>query len=168
MSRLPWKDFRWLSQDEIKCFDLTQDFNSDKGFIIECDLNYPKKLHRSHSNFPLAPEMLEINYDHLSSYSKSAVFANTGTHRYKDIKLMNTLHHKRNYVTHIQNLMLYLSLGLQLIKIHRILEFTQKPLLAPYIKKTNKARQRASSKFQMDLFKLMVSIILMNEKLLFR
>lgn len=157
MSKLPLKDFRWLNQDEIEAFDLTQDFNQEKGFIIECDLNYPKQLHRTHSNFPVAAEMLEINYDHLSAYSQAAVYSNTGSHRYKDVKLMNTLHHKRHYVTHIQNLMLYLSLGLKLIKIHRVLEFTQNPLLAPYIKKTNQARQRASSKFQTDLFKLMVS-----------
>jgi hypothetical protein len=54
--------------------------------------------------------------------------------------------------------MLYLSLGMVLTKIHRILEFSQARIFAPYIEKTTDARQTAKSKFEMDFFKLMVNL----------
>ena len=70
---------------------------------------------------------------------------------------MSTFHDKRNYVCHAKNLKLYLSLGLKLKAIHRVLEFTQTHLLAPYIERTTAARQMAKWKFEMDLFKKLVS-----------
>lgn len=156
MSKLPYKDFRFLSENEVNTFDLSQDFDGVKGYFIECDLDYPKGLHKSHANFPVAPEMLEVTFEHLSPYAKKAVFLTTGKETYNDIKLMSTFHKRENYICHIKCLMLYLSLGLKLIKIHRILEFTQDRIFAPYIEKTTEARQKSKTKFEMNLFKLMV------------
>lgn len=156
MCKLPVNNFRWLSQTEVETFDIHQNFDGDKGYFVECDLHYPETLHRKHSHFPLAAEMLEVHYEHLSPYSKKAVFLTEGRKKYKDVKLMSTFFDRKNYVCHIKNLMLYLSLGLKLLKMHKILEFSQKKLFAPYIKKTTKARQEAENKFEMDLFKLMV------------
>lgn len=158
MCKLPHKDFRWLTESEIATFDLTQDFDKNKGYFVECDLHYPKHLHEKHSNFPLAAEILEVNYENLSPYSQEAVFLTQGNSRYKDVKLMTTFYDRLNYICHVKNLILYLSLGLKLIKIHKILEFSQQKLFAPYIKMTTKARQQATNKFEMDLFKLLVSI----------
>jgi len=124
---------------------------------VECDLEYPKHLHRSHANFPLAAEMLEVNFKHLSPYAKEAVFRTEGKRNYKDIKLMSTFHKREKYICHIKCLSLYLSLGLILTKVHRIMEFTQARIFAPYIEKTTDARQRSKTKFEMNLFKLMVS-----------
>ena len=44
-----------------------------------------------------------------------------------------TLHTKKNYVLYIENLNLYLSLGVKLGKVHRVLEFDQSPFLKDYI-----------------------------------
>lgn len=156
MSKLPYKDFRFLDTSEISRFDFSQNFDGEKGYFIECDLDYPKSLHDSHANFPVAPEMLEVTFDHLSPYAKQAVLLTTGKNRYKDVKLMSTFHKRENYVCHIKCLMLYLSLGLKLIKIHRILEFTQDHIFATYIEKTTAARKKSTTKFEMNLFKLMV------------
>ena len=52
------------------------------------------------------------------------------------VKTKKTYYHSRNkrkQKLHHQNLKLYLSLGLQLNKIHRILEFKQEPSLKSYI-----------------------------------
>ena len=156
MQKLPKEKFRWLSATELINFDVHQDLNGEKGYFIECDLHYPSRLHDEHSNFPLAPEILEVRYENLSPYVKMAIEKTEGWKQYKDVKLMSTFHDKLNYVTHARNLQLYLSLGLKLLKIHRILEFSQDHILKPYIEMTTAARKKSSSKFEMDLFKKLV------------
>ena len=71
---LPYGGFKFLSEEEIKVFDL--DFiaeNSLIGYILEADLQYPKKLHDSHNDYPLCPEKIEIEYDMLSNYCREIV-----------------------------------------------------------------------------------------------
>ena len=41
---------------------------------------------------------------------------------------------KTKYVVHYKNLQLYLSLGMKVKKVHRILEFNEKPWMEPYIR----------------------------------
>jgi len=160
MSMLPYRNFRWLTQDEVKQFCLPADLDSGLGYILEVDLEYPTALHMDHSNLPLAPEVLEINYENLSPYAKKALEKTEGKKTYKDIKLMSTLHDKLNYVLHCKNLALYLQLGLKLKKIHRVLEFEQERIFEPYIQRTTAARKSAHSKFEMDMFKKLVSGLL--------
>ena len=53
---LPHSGFKFLSNKEINEFDLNISENSPIGYISEVDLEYPKKLHNLHSNYPLCPE----------------------------------------------------------------------------------------------------------------
>jgi len=40
--------------------------DGDMGYIIECDLIYPKHLHSLHNDYPLAPEHSTVNAEMLS------------------------------------------------------------------------------------------------------
>lgn len=40
----------------------------NQGYILECNLEYPKELHDLHSDYPLAPEKLIVQNEWLSDY----------------------------------------------------------------------------------------------------
>ena len=65
---LPYCGFKWLSNEKINKFDLNISENSPIPYILECDLEYCKELHDSHSDYPLSPEKIEISNDMLSKY----------------------------------------------------------------------------------------------------
>ena len=52
--------FKWLSTYEFSDWDLICN-NDNTGCILEVDLEYPKELHDTHNEYPLAPEPLKIN-----------------------------------------------------------------------------------------------------------
>ena len=74
-------------------------------------------------------------------------------------KLILDLNNKKNYVIHYMNLKLYLSLGLKLVKIHKILRFRQSRWMKTYIEFNTKLREKAKDKFETDLFKLLNNAI---------
>jgi hypothetical protein len=157
MGKLPQSGFTWMSKEEIDLFDIEKiDLDGDEGYIIECDLKYPKKLHKSHSNLPLAPEITQVNFENLSPYAKKALFTTDSKKKYKDVKLVSCFHNRENYVVHGKNLKLYKELGLEIINISRVLKFKQSNFIAPFIEKCTVSRQNASTKFEMDQFKKLV------------
>ena len=53
--------FRFLSEEEIASIKWTNvSDESETGYVLECDLEYPSELHELHNNFPLAPEHMRI------------------------------------------------------------------------------------------------------------
>nr|XP_018913796.1 PREDICTED: uncharacterized protein LOC109041820 [Bemisia tabaci] len=134
---LPAGDFRWMTQQEIDDFDLSKiDVFGDVGFVLEVDLNYCRKIHHAHQQFPFCPEyMIPPN-----SFSKHP-------------KLLCTLYDKKKYVIHYRMLKLALKHGLILEKIHRGISFRQARILEPYIDKTIALRQAAKNDFEKTIFK---------------
>ena len=80
------------------------DEDSDKGYILQVDVEYPKDLHDLHSNLPFLPERMKIN---------------------KCIKLVCNLYGKNYYVAHIRSLKQALNRGLILKKVHKVIQFYQ-------------------------------------------
>ena len=122
----------------------------EKGFILEVDLEYPRHLHNSHQQFPLAPESFDITYQLLSEYAKQFVEPS-----YKSSKLCQTLLNKDKYVLHIEALRYYMAKGLKVSKVHRAVSFSQSPWLAKYISHNTELRKKASSEFEKDFYKLL-------------
>jgi hypothetical protein len=56
-------------------------------------------------------------------------------------KLIGDLRPKIKYKTHYRNLKLYLSLGMKLLRVHRVVAFRQEPWLKPYVELNTKMRQ---------------------------
>ena len=74
-------------------------------------------------------------------------------------KLIPNLGNTTNYVVHYRNLQLYLSLGMKLTKVHRILKFKQSDWMKKYIDFNTKKRMNATNDFEKDLFKLMINCV---------
>ena len=108
---------------DIECLNSISE-NSPIGYILEVDLEYCKKLHDSHSDYLLAPEKPKISSDVLSKYC-SDIAKKYGIKVGGVNKLVQNLRDKIKYVVHYKNLQYYLSLGMKLIKVHRILKFKQ-------------------------------------------
>ena len=149
---LPTGGFEWLTGEEV---DLSKyNDESEKGLILEVDLEYPEELHNLHNDYPLASEKIKVTEDMLSPYCRE-IAEKFGVKVGLVKKLVPTLSNKERYVLHYRNLQLYMSLGLKLTKIHRALEFNQSPWLKPYIDFNTKKRAEAKNSFEKDFFKLM-------------
>ena len=102
--KLPVNGFEWL--DELSRFkeDFIKNYdeNSNKGYFLEVDVEYPKYLHNLHSDLPFLPEKRKFKYV---------------------ISLFVTFMSKKNYVVHIKALKQALNQGLILKKVHRVFQF---------------------------------------------
>ena len=70
-------------------------------------------------------------------------------------KLVCNLRNKKKYAVHIKSLKQALNHGLKLKRIPRIIEFSQKAWLKPYIDMNTELRKLSKDDFEKDLFKLM-------------
>ena len=74
-------------------------------------------------------------------------------------KLVNNLMDKNKYVVRYRNLQFYLSLCMKLKKVHRLLEFNEKPCLGPYTCLNTELHKKATSAFEKDFYKLMNNFV---------
>ena len=135
--KLPINGFKWvndisgINKKFVKSYDKK---NSEKGYILEVDVDYPSKLHKLHSDMPFLPERMKID---------------------KTQKLVRNLRDKKKYVVHISILKQALNHGLKLKKVHRVIEFNLEAWLKKYIDMNTELRKKASTDFEKDFFKLM-------------
>ena len=119
-----------LTEDFIKNYDE----ESDIGQLFAVDVEYPKNIHKLHSDLPLLLERMKTN---------------------NCVTLVCNLHDKENYSIHIFALIQVLNHGLKLTKEHRVIEFRQEHWLKLYIDMNTELRKNAKSDFEKDFYKLM-------------
>ena len=140
--KLPVGNFKQLDKDGISKLNdeliKKYDENSGIGYIFEVDVEYPKHICMLHSDLPFLPERVKIN---------------------KSTKLVCTVQDKKNYVVHIVALKQALNHGLELTKIHKIIQFDQEAWLKPYIDMNTVLRTDSKNDFEKDLFKLMSNAV---------
>ena len=105
--KLPVNSFKW-KQNMLKFneeFIRNYDEDSDKGYILEVYVEYPKDLHDLHDDLSYLPEKMKIN---------------------KCNKLACNMYDKKNYVVHIKILKEALDHGLVFKKVHRVIKLIKK------------------------------------------
>ena len=95
------------------------DEDSDKGYILEVDIKYPKNLHGLHEDLLFLPKRMKIG---------------------KCKKLVCNSYEK-NCVVHIRSLKQVLNHELILKKVHRVIQFYQEVWLKPYIDMNTEKRK---------------------------
>ena len=137
VSKLPVNGFMWYN-DHLS--DFNEEFiknyneNSDEGYFLEVDIEYPKQLWRSHKDLPFLPERRKLE---------------------KVEKPVCSMEHKEKYVMHIRALKQPLNNGLKIKNVHRVIKFQQKAWLKSYTDMNTKLRKETKNEFEKDFFKLM-------------
>ncbi|KAK3738643.1 hypothetical protein QZH41_001793, partial [Actinostola sp. cb2023] len=154
---LPVNNFGWLTEQEAT--ELQQDLmtlpdDGTEGYILEVDLSYPEELHDLHNDYPLAPERQKVTQDMLSPYCQQ-LNEELNLGGAPVAKLVPNLNDKQHYILHYRNLKQYLTMGMKLTKVHRVLGFDQIPWLKKYIDFNTEKRKHATNDFEKDFFKLM-------------
>ncbi|XP_060855504.1 uncharacterized protein LOC132933207 [Metopolophium dirhodum] len=138
LTELPFKDFEWVDDLNIDVTKIADD--SEVGYILEVDIEYPKHLNKYHNDFPFLP------FNECPPNSKVE-------------KLLTTLSPKKNYIVHYKNLKQAISHGLKVVKIHRAIRFSQSKWMASYIKLCTSMRVQAKNEFEKDFWKLLMNSV---------
>ena len=138
--KLPINGLKWendvsrFNEDFIKNYNE----NSDEGYFLEVDIEYPKQLFGHHKDLPFLPERVK--------------------NQIKQKNLLVLQKTKKN-VIHIRALKQVLNHGLKLKEVHRIIKLNQKAWLKPYIDMNTKLRKKGKNDFGNDFFKLMNNFV---------
>ena len=93
--KLPVKGFKWVKQKQLSKFNeyfiKKYDEDSNKGYFLEVDLDYPKELFNLHKNLPFLPQRKKVE---------------------KVEKLIYNIKDKEKYVIHIRAVKQALNHGL--------------------------------------------------------
>ena len=122
--KLPVGNFEWAKNLKIYSEEFIKryDENSDNRYLLEVDVEYPTELHKLHEVLEFLPE--------------------------RKNKLLTTLEDKDNYIVHISALKQALDHGLKLKKVRRVIKFTHKAWMKPYIMKNTEKRMNTKNNFK--------------------
>ena len=127
--KVPVNGFKW--ENDLSRFNenLIKNYNENSyvGYFLEVDIEYPKQLWGFHKDLPFLPKRKKLG---------------------KAEKLVCSIGDKETYVIHIRALKQALNHGLVLKDVHRVIKFSQKAWLKPYIGMNTKLRTEAKNEFK--------------------
>jgi hypothetical protein len=158
VSGFKWNSDTWTTE---KIMDISN--NADIGYMFEVDLSIPQtilkkdvngneneiNLHDLFNNYVPLPVNTQVKKENLNKWQQEDY------KKSKIRKLCCTFEDRKNYVINYRMLKMALSLGFKLDKVHRVLQFNQKPFLKSYIDLNTDLRKVAKNEFEKDFFKLM-------------
>ena len=145
--------FEWLCHEfkVNKGKNLSQ--SDPEGFLLTVTMDYPAHLHDRHSSYPMCPVAREVNDDELSPFAQYSL---QGKPRIKSKKLVADFGRRERYPIHYCLLKKALELGLELVEIHKAIQFDQSPFMKEFIEDCLEKRRNAKNKFEKEFFKLKV------------
>jgi hypothetical protein len=146
---LPVRNFEWNEEKWDTERILKLDNKGETGYTLSVDLHIPEKLHDYFNNYVPCPENVVIKKSSLSSeqqidYKESKIK-----------KLCTTFFDKTDYVINFRHLKLVLSLGVELVKVNKVIQYHQEPFMKSYIMLNTEERIKSKNDFEKDFFKLM-------------
>ena len=110
------------------------DENSNKGYLLEVDIDYPKELFNLPKDLPFLPERKKVE---------------------KVEKLICFIENREKYVIHIRYSKQALNHGLKVKNVHRVIQFKQNAWLKVYIDLNTELRKNVKNELEKNFFKLM-------------
>ena len=134
VKNLPTHGLKWKEGEDFAPEKLDKHVQKDKrGYLLEVDVEYPKGLHENHNELPFLIVKMKIS---------------------RVEKLVPDLKDKKGYAVHIKALDQALKHGLNLKKVHRVIEFQQSRWMKTYIMLNTRLRKDAKKEFEKDFLKL--------------
>ncbi len=115
---LPTGGFKWMEEEDLRNW-------RNVPCTVEVDLEYPKELDDAHNEYPLAAERLVIG---------------------KVEKLIPNLDDKTKYVVNHRALKCYEKDGIKVTKVHRGIQYQERPWMGKHISLNTNLRAAASRK----------------------
>ena len=105
--KLPVNNFEQIEETSQHNEDFLKKYNeeSDEGYFLEVDVQYPLKLYELNNDLPFLLERMKLE---------------------KVEKLVTNLHDKNEYVIHIRNLKQVLNHELISKQVHKVIKFNRK------------------------------------------
>ena len=156
MRKLPYKDFEFITTTTLDVILNTPD-NSDHGYYIVCDIDYTNECKERTEQLALMPNKRKINDNELgylrSSFTdqeRDGVKARSekrlhrsGKLLYRSEKLILDQNNKTENMFHYKMLKFYVTMGVKVTKIHRVIKFKQDYIFSDYIQNNKRAKTEA-------------------------
>ena len=140
--KLPINGFKWVKKLSKfnESFMKNYDENSDRGYFLEVDVDYPKYLFKSHKDLPFLAERKELinTHKYISFLPKSKKLE-------KVEQLVCRINDKEKYVVHIRALKQALNHSLKLKEVHRVIQFNQRAWLKNTSIRNTKSKTKAKN-----------------------
>ena len=151
---LPHSDIKFVDDITLEKILNTPD-DSEIGYMVECDIEFPEELHDKFRQFPPAPESCRPKQEWMTPFQTELM--NKVNAKLNSNKLVPHLFKHNDYVLHYRNFKYIIELG-AIVTLKRVVSFKQSCWMKPFIEFNNNHRTIAKTEkneFKVGLFKLL-------------